>query len=249
VTALLAALALAASDPADSAAAFRQGHERYLAGDFAGAAERYQALADSGHGGAALHYDLGNAWLRAGRPGKAAASWERALAEDPADAEARANLEAVRRAYSQRLPWARGEPLLDRAVARVAGEAATIALAAAWAALFAALAVRLRARGSRRAALSVAAAVAAAAALVSGLAVAGKARELREPRAVVVSAGAPLLEAPSGALRPAMELPEGAPVRVLSAEGEWLRVRLPGGLEGYVRAEEVEVVRAYEAGR
>lgn len=234
--------ASAPAAPADVAAAFREAHDRYLAGDFEAAASRYQALADAGLGGSALHYDLGNAWFRAGRAGRAAAAWERALRADPDDAEARANLALVRRAFSARLPWSRPEPLGERIAARVGDLSAALAFALPWLGLWAALALRLGARGSRRTALSAAAATAAALALAGGLLVAAKARELRSPRAVVVSPGAPLLEAPSDALRPTLELPEAAPLRALGAEGDYLRVRLPGGIEGFVRRGDVELL-------
>jgi len=240
--ALAQAALLAAAPPVDPAVAFREAHERYLAGDFEGAASRYQALLDAGLSGGALLYDLGNAWFRAGRAGRAAAAWERALRLDPDDAEARANLALVRRAYAARPPWSRPEPLGERVAARVGDLSAALAFALPWLGLWAALALRLASRGRRRALLGAAAALAALLALGGGLLVAAKAGELRAPRAVVVAPGAPLLEAPSDALRPFLELPEAAPLRALSAEGEYLRVRLPGGIEGFVRRGDVELL-------
>ncbi len=239
--ALVQAALLGAAPPPDPAVAFREAHERYLAGDFEGAAARYQALADAGLSGGTLHYDLGNAWFRAGRAGRAAAAWERALRLDPDDAEARANLALVRRAFAARPPWSRPEPLGERGAARVGDRGAALAFGLPWLGLWLALALRLAARGSRRTALGAAAALGALLALGGGLLVAARARELRAPRAVVVAPGAPLLEAPSDALRPSLELPEAAPLRALSAEGEYLRVRLPGGLEGFVRRGDVEL--------
>jgi len=250
VTALLCTLAQAAllaappaAAPADASAAFREAHQRYLAGDFEGAAERYQALLDEGHGGSALLYDLGNAWFRAGRAGRAAAAWERALRLDPGDTEAEANLALVRRAYASRPPWSRPEPLLERLAARASDGAAALAFALPWLGLWAALALRLGSRGTRRAASGAAAALCALLALAGGLLVLARVREQRAPRAVVLAAGAPLFEAPSDALRPTLELPEAAPLRALAAEGDYLRVRLPGGIEGYVRKGDVELVR------
>jgi tetratricopeptide (TPR) repeat protein len=246
LAALLLALGAAPGSPADpaaAAAAFREGTERYLAGDFEGAARRYQDAAGAGLDGPALRYDLGNAWFRAGRPGKAAASWERALRLDPGDEEARANLETARRSFSARLPWARPEPLAERIAARVPDLGAALAFALPWLLLWGALAARLRASGSRRAALSLAAWAAGLLALCGGLLVAARARELRAPRAVVVSPGASLHEAPAPDPRGALDLPEGAPLRALGAQGDWLRVRLPGGLEGWARREDVEVIQ------
>jgi tetratricopeptide (TPR) repeat protein len=243
LAALLAGLVAApAASPAEASAAFREGNERYLAGDFEGAARGYQAALEAGLDGPALRYDLGNAWFRAGRPGRAAASWERALRLDPGDEEARANLELVRRPFAARLPWARPEPAGERLAARVSDLSAALAFALPWLVLWGALAARLRARGARRTALALAASAAGLLALGGGLLVAARARELRAPRAVVVAPGAPLHQAPSPQVEAPLELPEGAPVRAVGAEGDWVRVRLPGGLEGWVRREAVELL-------
>lgn len=224
----------------DPSAGMRAAHEAYLAGDFAEAVRRYEAVAAAGLEGATLRYDLGNALFRAGQRGRAAASWERALRLDPSDAEARANLALVRRGHATRLPWARPAPVAERLAARFTDGEAALAFLLPWALLWALLAARLGARPSRRAPLAVGAGAAAVLALGGGLLSAEKAGELREPRAVVVSSGAGLVEAPSPSLAPTLELPEGAPVRALQAEGDWVRVRLPGGLEGWVRAADVE---------
>jgi hypothetical protein len=88
-------------------------------------------------------------------------------------------------------------------------------------------------------------AVAALAALLwmgGGLLVAGKARALRAPRVVVTVPGAGLHQGPAPSVKPVLDLPEGAPLRALGVEGDWVRVRLPGGVEGYVRKGEVEVI-------
>jgi len=238
-------LALASAGPGgDPAAAFREAGERYLAGDFEEAVRRYQALVEAGWSGAALHYDLGNAWLRAGRPGKAAASWERALRLDPDDAEARANLALVRRPFAARLPWARPEPLAERAAALLSDRQAVGGLSAAWIALWALLALRLRAWDGRRALLGLGAGIAGIAAVALGAAVAVQARAAREPVAVVVAADAPLREAPSPGLPATLALPEAARVRIVAVEGAFCRVRLPGGLEGFAAAADLEPVGA-----
>jgi tetratricopeptide (TPR) repeat protein len=240
---LALSLALAGADePGDPAAAFREAGERYLAGDFEEAVRRYQALLDAGHSGPALHYDLGNAWFRAGRPGRAAASWERALRLDPGDAEAAANLELVRRGFAGRMPWARAEPLRERVAAQLSDRAAAAGLAVAWALLWLALGLRLRARGRRRGWLAALSGLAVLGALGFGWVIAEQARGLREPRAVVVAPGAGLRETPSDGERAALELPEGAALRIVGVEGEFARVRLPGGVEGWARREELEPI-------
>jgi len=55
-----------------------------------------------------------------------------------------------------------------------------------------------------------------------------------------VAPEAPLRDGPEEALRPAARLGEGAAVRVLDARGAAVRVRLANGVEGWVRANDLE---------
>src|ERR1700712_1707691 len=81
---------------AQAEATFAKANADYAAGHFPQAVRGYQALVDGHHWSASVFYDLGNAHFRAGDIGRAILSYERALALQPNQPEAQANLRLVR---------------------------------------------------------------------------------------------------------------------------------------------------------
>lgn len=67
----------------------------YSSDDFATAAQLYTEAIDSLGTSSELYYNLGNTYYRMGKPGKAVASYERALRLDPTNRDARTNLDFV----------------------------------------------------------------------------------------------------------------------------------------------------------
>lgn len=255
MSALALALLLAAADPAAAAppaahpapaagpeARLEAANALYLAGDFDGAARAYRALVDEGWEGSALHLNMGNALARAGARGQAMASWLRALRLDPADADARANLELARALNVDRLVGAADPPLTARLVERTSDGLAVGLFGAAWVALWALLWLRSRAARRSRRPLGAAALLAALLAVGAGALLAGKAAERRTPAAVVVAPVAPVREGPERALKPAFELHEGTTVKVLEARGDLARIQLDNGLAGWVASSDLEVI-------
>jgi len=76
---------------------FVQGNQLYQAEDYAAAIEAYEAVLAGGFESHELHYNLGNAYFKAGELGRSILSWERALELEPGDADALANLELAGR--------------------------------------------------------------------------------------------------------------------------------------------------------
>jgi hypothetical protein len=241
IAAALLAVALAAAPPG-AAAQLESANAAYLAGDAAAAARSYAELLARGHESAALHVNLGNALWRAGQRGRAIASYRRALRLDPRDGDARSHLELARGANVDRLVGEPGRPFLARVAERTPDGTAAAAFALPWAALWTALALRTRAGRRRRAPLGAAAAAAALLAGAGGLLLAARVEERQREVAVVVAPVSPVRDGPEAALRPAFELHEGTAVHVLEVRGEAVRVRLDNGLEGWVRARDVERV-------
>jgi tetratricopeptide (TPR) repeat protein len=98
---------LRAADGADTT--FARANADYAAGKYTSAIEGYESLVKNGHWNASVFYDLGNAYFRKNDLGRAILNYERALALDPAQPEARANLQLVRdraRALELRTGWA-----------------------------------------------------------------------------------------------------------------------------------------------
>jgi len=233
------------ADPApltDPGTRAEQASALYLSGDHEGAARGWRALVDEGWESVGLHHDLGNALLRLGLRGRAIASYQRALALDPGDADALANLEQARAQNVDRLVGEAQPPLHARLLARTPDGAALAIFGISWSAFWLLLWLRSRASRSVRRWLGPAVLLAALLASGGGALLAGKASDRKTPSAVVIAPATPVREGPSRTLKAAFELHEGTTVRVLEAQGDVARIRLLNGLEGWVASADLEVI-------
>lgn len=89
-------LSLPWSARADVAAAFAEANLLYEQGHPDRAAEAYHRLWTNGVSSVALHFNLGNAWLKAGQPGRAIHHFRLAERLAPRDPDVRTNLELAR---------------------------------------------------------------------------------------------------------------------------------------------------------
>ena len=94
---LACVLSLGSGDASAQDEIVARGNEAYQAGDFAAAIDAYVAVLEAGFESADLHYNLGNAYFKAGDLGRAILAWERARVRAPGDADVEANLELARR--------------------------------------------------------------------------------------------------------------------------------------------------------
>jgi tetratricopeptide (TPR) repeat protein len=75
---------------------FEEANKLYEQGKYPESAEAYESLLKQGKISAALLFNLGNAWFKAGQTGKAILSYRRALELAPRDPDIQANLRFVR---------------------------------------------------------------------------------------------------------------------------------------------------------
>jgi len=205
--------------------------------DFQSAAARLQGLLDRGFVSGAVLYNQGNAWMRAGEPGRAIASYRHAMEFRPRDELLAANLAlalrqvkappATRTLFEHIFFWQGWLSLQETVWATLALATATFlsGLFAFWR------------RGFR---------VAAWAGLgLTALALVSTAFEARETRftehGVVVAEQVVARKGDSNGFAPAFNEPltEGAEFEVLERRGDWLHVSLAKNLDGWVRAEDV----------
>ncbi len=200
---------------------FSRGNAAYVDGKFDVAIEAYEAAVASGTSNANLFYNLGNAYYRAGRVGKAALNYERALVLNPGHAEAIANLRVIREDTSKRT--------LPRELLVI------IASGAAWfAVLTGGLALLLRRRTPWTWAAMAALIVVATAGVGAFL------QPDPTKTAIVVAADTAAYFAPVRDGKQVARLPEGAAVRVLDRSGDWMYAALRDGGRGYIRQDAVE---------
>lgn len=230
------------SAPGTPSARFGAATDAYLAGDFTTATRLWGELASEGLASPALHLNLGNAHLRAGRRGAAIASYLRALRLDPGDADARHNLELARAANVDRLVGGAGPSLLARVAARTSDGLASAAFAVPWGLLWVSLAARLVSPRRTRVWLGALGAGAALLALLGGSVLLARDADLRSAAAVVISPATGVREGPEEALRATTQLHEGTELKVLEVRAGSARVRLANGLEGWVPVRDLEAV-------
>jgi tetratricopeptide (TPR) repeat protein len=238
VLALLAALVGTASAQED---AFAQANHEFAAGRFREAIDLYAAQVQRGETSAALFYNLGNAWYRAGDLGQAILNYERALALEPHHPETQANLRFVRdkaRALELRRNWR------DRVIGRnTATQYSAAAATSFWVAAFAMSALFLN-RSRRRLALTTAlflslivlfASVYALWALETG----STGRGL----AIVTAKTTDARVATADNAGTVLALPPGSEIKILNTRGDWTYAVLPNDLRGWIPAKNAERVR------
>ena len=225
---------------AQADATFAKANADYAAGHFPAAIADYESLVKNREWNPSLFYNLGNAYFRAGDPGRAVLNYERALALDPAQPEARANLQLVReqaRALELTGSWAE-----QHLAYFTRDQFAWLAAAAFWgaAAIFSGLYFSGRRPVVWIFALLVLGTISVGAAFAvyeletgsagSDLAIV-TGRNIQARLATAESAGAVLL------------LPPGSEIKILSTRGNWLYAALPNDLRGWIPAQSAEPVR------
>lgn len=236
---IVVAAGTALAQPADENALFEQGNRAYAAGDYGAARDAYEQLVKAGSRNPAVFLNLGHADYRLGREAGAAINYRRALALDPSNSAARSSLEHV----LQKL----GVPAAGLGAAEIVGQYISfdlLSLAGSmlfWvgtiALVFALFSVK------RRPALAVLGVVAAViGATFVALAWAGDSRIALAKTSIVVGDAVDARSAPADNAQKMADLPLGTPVRVIAARDEWSLVRLPLGVDAWVRTTAIEPV-------
>jgi tetratricopeptide (TPR) repeat protein len=240
---LLIALCLAAATPAraiDADAIFTRANADYAAKKYKSAIDQYESLVKSGQWNPSLFYNLGNAYFRVDDLGHAILNYERALALDPQQPEARANLQLVRdraRALELTPNWVEGH------VNFLTREQFTwLAAVAFWAALAILMGLYFTKRrpvvwifALALFVLVAAGAITAVYALETGSA----GRDL----AIVTGKNIQARVATAESAGTVLVLPPGSEIRILSTRGNWDYAALPNDLEGWIPAQSAERIR------
>jgi hypothetical protein len=217
----------------DAQLLFQQGLQAYGRGDVGAAEAAFRTLVEQGHDGADVLYNLGTTALAQGKIGEAVFALEQARrAGGGSDVEA--NLTIARgRQLDQLVGTAGDEPFVERVAAATSPALAGGLFAGLWALGFLLLAVRLVMRRWRGWLLG-----GAASALVLSIpaaAVVGAHLYSREAvqEGVVLARTLPVHEVPEPRSKVSFELHPGVKLRMLDRSGDFVRVRLPNGLEGW----------------
>jgi tetratricopeptide (TPR) repeat protein len=225
---------------AEADAAFAKANADFAAGKFPAAIASYESLVKDRQWNAPLFYDLGNAYFRTGDLGRAILNYERALALDPNQPEARANLLLVRdqaRALELAPNWV--EERLDFLTPN---QYVWLGAAAFWVA--AAILCGLYFAGRRPVvwifALLLSGTIAAGAAFAVYQFENGRAgRDV----AIITSKDIQARLATAESAGTVLVLPPGSEIKILSTRGAWIYAALPNDLRGWIPDSSAERVR------
>ncbi len=221
-------------------AAFDAANRSYAQGQFAEAIQGYEEIRQSGLASPALLFNLGNACLKADQIGKAIACYRIGLRIAPRDRDMRANLKLARARIGT--PAAPGESRWWAWLGWLTLDEWTLAAAAsfwAWLILAAAgLWNPARPAPWRRATWTLAGATLA---LAIGLALAAH-RHFRSAGAVVVIDDASARYGPLEEARIHFHLRDGAEVRILDRQNDWLQARDAAGRIGWLQSSQLWLI-------
>ncbi|MEX1044678.1 MAG: tetratricopeptide repeat protein [Chthoniobacterales bacterium] len=234
---LLASFAAPAPASAD-AATFDDGLRAYAEGDYDAARRVYEQLVKQGSTDPSVFLNLGHAEYRADRKVQAAINYRRALALDPANSAARSSHEHVLGEL--------GIPADGLDLPQMVGQYISFDLLVLlgsllfWAGLLLVV-FALFSAGNHRGLVVGGVFLALLGATAVALSWQGDSR-IALARMAMVTEGTPALSAPSANSQKLTDLRQTDLVRVVASRDDWSLVKLPIGVEGWVRSNMLEPV-------
>ncbi len=230
-------LGLMARSPVD---AYDEANRLYEEGDYAGAISLYEEALDSVRDSRVL-FNLGNAYFKMGRLGKAVLSYRRAWLLSPRDPDIRANLEFARSYRADKVNQEMN-PLIALLTSFVRFFSAREASMAASVLFFICLALLSVATVRRDRRFGYAAAAVFVVFLYFFVCFAAWRITLGSRAAVVVVSEAKAYSGPGTEYREVLRIHDGLEVRIREARHGYVLVQVPGGLGGWVEESAVEEV-------
>lgn len=222
---------------------FEAANEQYQATNYSEAAALYDSILQMGYPHAETYYNLGNCHYRMGQIGLAILNYERALRQNPADEDARHNLDIAQKSTVDEFNVVPTPPLTQ-----IFTDISGVFSPNIWAILglfFGTMAVILFAWFLFRKRNAVVGFVALTA-LIIGLGLTGMAwganRINQRVFGIVTAANVYVKSAPSSQASDLYILHEGTKVRVLESFESWQKVRLPDGKTGWLPQSGVELI-------
>jgi tetratricopeptide (TPR) repeat protein len=221
--------------------AFSQANKLYEEGKYTQASAAYDKIAQTGEVSPALYFNLGNAWLKAGKIGWAIRAYRQAEEMDPRDPDNRANLQIARSQAGTLAPALPGDRW-TRWVSRLTLNEWTVAAAAAAALFFIVLTAReIWAAFRKSGSVAAGAAGFACLCLIACLGLAADQR-LIEKSSVVIVPEAVARRGPLPESQSAFTVHDGTELLVLERDGDWLQVSDASKHIGWLEQKEVAFI-------
>ncbi len=228
--------------------AYDRAIKEYYAGQYARAVASLERIRSIPLENEDLHYNLGCAYFRLGKLGPAIFHFERALALDPSSEDAAFNIETSRalaaKKVKDKIKGADRAPLWISTVGLLGTGTWTTAFLVLWWATFGLiLVIRFVHPGPLRAGLVVGNAFVALVMILCGALLLGRVYlDRRVTQGIVLPDRLEVREGPNATTKSTFKLHAGFKVRLQTRANGWVRIRLPNGLEGWVKKDSIGVL-------
>ncbi len=247
VVALLSLCAAANASAAEAGSLWDEASAQYTAGDYVQALATYKAIEDMGLVSPDLYYNIANCWFKTGDNPHAILYYERCLKMDPSHGDALHNVAVAREFTLDKI-----DEIPQFVLVTWIGKAEYLLPADGWAvvalclmALTAALMLGFkyfRLESGRRASFTLACVMFALAIGATAFSLDEKGAALRQDGAVILQPVATVRSSPGDAGKSIFVLHEGTTVKVLDNLGQWLKIELSDGRQGWIEAESLDFI-------
>lgn len=239
VTVLVAHVVMAQEAEVPQQQIFEQANAAYAAGDYGAAKDDYEKLVRMGSRDPSVYLNLGHAEFQLNRKVAAAINYRRVLALDPGNEAARSSLDHVLAGLGVAAPGLGAAEIIGRYISF--DLLVLLGSLLFWAGIL--LVVYAIFSSKKRPGLVVAGVLVA---LLGSSAVAvswaGDSRVALAQTSIVAADAVEARNAPTDSAQKLADLPMGTPVRVIAEKDGWSLVRLPIGVDGWVRSAALEAV-------
>lgn len=244
--AVMAVMFSAAAEPADSL--WKAGVKSYSDGDYKGALETFLQMEEAGFRGAGLYYNIANSYLKsASGVGMAICYYERALREDPSFEDAEVNL-----AIAKEMTLDKIEEVPEFFLITWIRNFRNIFSSDMWACLFliflvmtatgVLLFIYARSLALKKWGFGGAIFLAAAAIISLSFSLSLKSLLLSEDHGVVIVPVGSVKGSPSHTDNSLFILHEGTQVEIVEGVGEWSRIELSDGRQGWIEKKNLIII-------
>lgn len=226
---------------------WQQGEQAYRDGTYAEAVEAYEAILSQNMESAELYYNVGNAYFKDNKLGKAILFYNRALLLDPSDEDTQHNLQFARAKTKDNI-----EKLPEFFFVRWVREVRDWMSCDAWTlfslvSLFVAVVALLvyllvRRVAARKAGFFVMIVAAVLFVIMTLFAASSHTRLTERNRAVVMSSAVSVKSSPDKNSTELFVLHEGTELIVGGVDGEWLEVQIADGRTGWIESNYIEKI-------
>lgn len=231
----------------DNGRLWTEANDAYSMGQYEGALDSYRQIEDSGYQSYKLFYNMGNAYYKLGENGKAILYYEKALKLDPSGADALNNLQIAKLQTLDKI-----EVLPELIITTWTKDVRNLMSSDSWAYLavgflvlmmFLLLMFKFAPTSGKRKFSFVLACVAFLLAIFSILfATSLKANANSEDTAIVMVPVSNIKSAPNSTGNNLFILHEGSKVEILEEAGQWCRIEISDGRQGWMQKGDLEVI-------